>query len=130
MADEFHVDDLMGLWRTGAVLMPEVGRQFALAAISLNDAGEGASLFQTSQGPSPLSGPWNLLRETVQGRVLGATAERCVRAGSALTKIADAYATTDYYSRADLEQYVDDKAEIRAGGNGTFQVPEVPVIPT
>ena len=124
MADEFMVDDLKGLWRTGAVLMPEVGRQFGLAAVALH--GTDASMFQTSQGPSPLSGPWTLLRDTVRDRVLAVTAERCVEAGGALVEIAEGYATTDYYNAADLRAYAEDKAEIRAGGNGTFRIPEGP----
>lgn len=126
MADEFHVDDLKGLWRTGAVLMPQVGLQFSLAATALHRTGLDEAMFQTSQGPSPLAGPWTLLRNTVQERVLGATADRCVQAGEALVKIADGYATTDYYNAADLDIYADDKTKIRSGANDTFQIPAVP----
>ena len=129
MADEFHVDDLKDLWRAGAVLMPEVGRQFSLAAVALHRTGLHASMFQTSQGASPLAGPWTLLRDTIQGRVLAVAGDRCANAGRALVKIADDYATTDHYNAADLRSFSDDKAEIRAGGNSTFQIPEVPAAP-
>lgn len=126
MTDEFKVDDLTWLWRTGASLMPQVGRQFSLAAIALHRTGDKAAMFQTSQGPSPLSGPFGVLRDTAQERILGAAAERCVKAGEALMRIADAYATTDYYSAADLKTYAEETADIRAGGNAVFPIPEVP----
>lgn len=109
MGDEVHVDDLIDLWRAGAVLLPTAAIQFAemaskLHQTSLNDNG---AFNRTDGGLGPLHPVWTGLRDTMQDDVAVKTHTNLVAGGDALRQIAESYATTDHISAEDLAEFND-----------------------
>jgi hypothetical protein len=107
LADELSVDNLEDLWRAGAVLLPTAAVQFAEMASKLHQTSlnDGGAFSRTEGGLGPLHPVWTGLRDTMQDSVAVKTHDNLVAGGDALRQIAESYATAEYLSTEDLNEF-------------------------
>lgn len=119
--DEVKVDDLTELWNAGAVQLPAVAVQYAALAQALHRTAlpQDAAFRRSIGGGSRLPTAWTSLRNLVQDEIAVRSHENLVKAGEALTKIADSYATTDFLNEAQIRAY---ETEIEGIGNGVVRL--------
>lgn len=117
MAAVIKVDDVEELWRAGAVHLPTVAVQYAGAAQAIHSSAvsEDAAFSRSEGGMGPLHPVFKRLRDAFQDRVLVQTHANLIAAGTALTKIADGFATTDHLNATQLQEYADFKTGIETG---------------
>jgi hypothetical protein len=118
-----HVDDLTDLWRMGAVLLPTVAIQYSTMATELHKTAtnEGPAFSRSGGGMGPLHEAWTGLRDTMQDRIAVKTHSNLTTAGEALKKIAEGYATTDYLSADQLDEFNSEIAN--ASNDPVFEPP-------
>jgi hypothetical protein len=112
---EVRVDDLQELWHCGAVKLPQIAVQYSEMAGGLHDTGMSQDGAFGRQGVSPTGGTytamgrlgaeWTRLRNLVQDDIAVRSHANLIKAGEALTRIADSYATADYLNADQIGQY-------------------------
>lgn len=114
------IDSLEELWRVGATNLPNVAIQYSEAAIEVHKCGlSDTPLFNRSEGGmSPLSKVFIPMRDDFQDKVLVKTQQGLQKAGEAVCKIADSFATGDYLNSAKLQEYADYKSDLESGEKG------------
>lgn len=123
---EVSIDSVKELWEAGAVKMPTIGDQYAEAAIEVHRSAMSADrAFARSGGNGALYKALTDLRNLFQDKVLVKSSDNCVAAGEALMKIADSFATADYLNAAEIEEYNDNKDEVRNSDSPSERPPEV-----
>jgi len=125
---EVRVDDLIDLWRAGAVQLPQVAVQYSELAGALHKTGlsEGPAFDRSIGGRGPLFDTWTSLRNTIQNDIAVRTHSNLLTAGKVLTEIADAYATTDYLNADELGGYQQAIAALQVSPNPDARPPSVP----
>jgi hypothetical protein len=101
---EVKVDDVVDLWRAGVVMLPTVAVQYATVASELHatELSESGAFSRPGGGMGPFHPVWTALRNTMQDKVAVESRDNLVKAGEALKKIAESYATTDHMSAQQL----------------------------
>jgi hypothetical protein len=133
---EVRVDDLKELWHCGAVKLPLIAVQYSEMAGGLHDTGMSQDAAFGREGYSPTGGTytasgrlgaeWTRLRNLVQDDIAVRSHNNLVKAGEALTRIADSYATTDYLNADQIDQYNDYIESIESSDDSYRRPPYVP----
>jgi hypothetical protein len=136
---EVRVDDLKELWSCGAVRLPQIAVQYSEMAGGLHDTGLSQDAAFGRAGYSPTGGSytamgrlgyeWARLRNLVQDDIAVRSHANLIKAGEALTRIADSYATADHLNADQIGQYNDYVESIENSDDSYRRPPYVPDAP-
>lgn len=137
---EVRVDDLKELWHCGAVKLPQIAAQYSEMAGGLHDTGlsESSAFGRPAYSPTGgtytgmgrLGAAWSRLRNLVQDDIAVRSQQNLMKAGEALTRIADSYATADYLNADQIGQYQNYIKSIENSADTYRRPPSVPDAPS